>query len=209
MNNNLTICEENCDFTSYNNVLEKATCSCKVKTNSSTKIGDIIIDKDKLFKSFTDIKNILNVKILRCYKLIFKIEAYKYNYANIVMLIIILLFIVTFIIFCCKGYSILIKIINIIEFLKLNPKIKKKFLKKQSKKENKKKNKSSSKRKSRNPNIIELNENKNISNPIKKNKKQREISFCNILNSKHKTRNKNSDKNKDEIEENTKSNFFY
>ena len=44
-------------------------------------------------------------------------------------------------------------------------------IQKQSKKENKKKNKSSSKRKSRNPNIIELNENKNISNPIKKNKK--------------------------------------
>ena len=184
LNNNLTICEENCDFTSYNNVLEKATCSCKVKTNSSTKIGDIIIDKDRLFKSFTDIKNILNVKILRCYKLIFKSEAYKYNYANIVMLIIILLFIVTFIIFCFKGYSILIKIINIIEFLKLNPKIKKKFLKKQRKKEN-----------------------KNISNPIKKKKTQRAISFIsNIRNSKHKSRNKNYDKNKDEIKENEKQN---
>ena len=52
VNNNLTVCEEDCDFTGYNYTTGKAICSCKVKVNSTTKIGDIIIDRDKLFKSF-------------------------------------------------------------------------------------------------------------------------------------------------------------
>ena len=40
---NLTVCEEDCDFTDYNNTIEKATCSCKVKMNS-TSVSESKID---------------------------------------------------------------------------------------------------------------------------------------------------------------------
>ena len=135
VDNNLSVCEEDCDFNEYN--MGKAVCSCKVKTNSTTKIGDIVIDKEKLYKNFINFKNIANINVLKCYKLIFKIEAYKSNYANIVLIVIILLFIITFIIFCVKDYPGLINILNMIEFFKLNENLVKKFKERQKREENK------------------------------------------------------------------------
>ena len=81
VNNNLNVCEEDCDFVEYN--MGKAVCSCKVKTNSAMKVSDMAIDKDKLFNNFVNFKNIANIQILKCYKLIFKLEAFKNNFGNI------------------------------------------------------------------------------------------------------------------------------
>ena len=125
--NNLTVCEEDCDFSEYDYSYGKAICSCKVKTNSTVKVMGIDINKDKLYESFTNIKNIANINVLKCYKLIFKLDAYKNNYANLVLLFIILLFFVCLFIFYFKGYNDLIKIINMITYFKLNPDIVKKL----------------------------------------------------------------------------------
>ena len=212
INNNLAVCEEDCDFISYDNVLGKAQCSCKVKTTSNTKVGDIKIDKDKLLKGFTDFKNIGNIKVLKCYKAIFKLDAFKYNYANIIFLVIILFFIFVLIYFCHKDYPYLKKIINVIEYFKLNPKDEKEFLNKQKNEErnrkkkgkikntnNNNKNKKTSKRKN---NIIE--DDKNKSNPIKKVKKKQTILnhfAINNINSgqKIKTKKIKDNKNNDDI----------
>ena len=136
VNKNLTVCEEDCDFIDYNYTIEKATCSCKVKMNSNIKIAGIEINKDKLFNSFTNFKNIANIHVLKCYELIFKLDAYKYNYANILLPCIILLLIICFIIFYCKDYSYLMKIMNNITYLKLNPKLEKKLEKRNMKENN-------------------------------------------------------------------------
>ena len=117
VNNNLTLCEENCDFTDYDYSLEKAVCSCKVKTNSTFKIGDVVIDTNKLYDSFTNIKNIANLNVLKCYKLMFKLEAYKSNYANLILIFIIFLFLLSLIIFFCKDYFDLLRILHMIVFL--------------------------------------------------------------------------------------------
>ena len=104
VNNNLTVCEEDCDFITYNETNGKAICSCKVKVDSSTKIGDMVVDKDKLLNSFTNFKNIANVKVLKCVKKIFKSNAFKNNYGNLNMIIMILIFFISLIIFLCKDY---------------------------------------------------------------------------------------------------------
>ena len=70
INNNLTVCKEDCNFNGYNYTTGKAICSCNVQTNPTIKIGDIIFDKNKLYDSFTNIKNIMNLNVLKCYKLI-------------------------------------------------------------------------------------------------------------------------------------------
>ena len=137
VNNNLTLCEENCDFTDYDYSLEKAVCSCKVKTNSTFKIGDVVIDTNKLYDSFTNIKNIANLNVLKCYKLMFKLEAYKSNYANLILIFIIFLFLLSLIIFFCKDYFDLLRILHMIVFFKLNPKLVKKFLERLKKEQNK------------------------------------------------------------------------
>ena len=165
VNNNLTLCEENCDFVDYDYSCGKAVCSCKVKTNSTFKIGDVVIDKEKLFDSFTDIKNIANINILKCYKLIFKLEAYKSNYANLVLIFIILLFFVSLILFFCKDYFELLKIIQMIILFKLNPQLVKKFLERIKREENEK-SKIIKKIKQKNVNINIMNQKKiEIKNP--------------------------------------------
>ena len=128
VNNNLTVCEEDCDFNGYNYTTRKAICSCSVKMNSTTKIGDIVFEKNKLFDSFTNFKNIANVNVLKCYKLIFKLEAFKYNYGNLILLVIIIFLFVSFFIFYFKENYDLEKILNIIVFFKLNLHLVKKFL---------------------------------------------------------------------------------
>ena len=98
---------------------------------------------------------------------------------------------------------------NVIEFFKLNPKLKKKFIKKQKgediKEKKKKKDKLNNKRKSRNPNILESNETKNKSTPIKRNKKQKTIVdsfvFRNHLHSNQKVKDENSDNPDEKIME--------
>ena len=70
INNNMGICEEGCEFISYNYETKKAICSCGIKTKIPL-INDIKIDKNTLLDSFTDINNIANIQMLKCYKVVF------------------------------------------------------------------------------------------------------------------------------------------
>ena len=133
VNNNLTLCEEGCNFNGYKD--GKASCSCDVKTNSTAKIGDIVFDKNKLFESFTNFKNLANIKVLKCYKLIFNLNKFKHNYANFILIPIIILFLITFFIFYCHDYYKLKKILDLIVFFKLNFNLVKKFLERKKKEE--------------------------------------------------------------------------
>ena len=121
--NNLTLCEEDCEFIDYDYFYQKAICSCRVKTNSTFKIKGTVINKEKLLTSFTDIKNIMNIKVLKCINLIFTLDAYKKNYANLILIAIILLYFVTLFIFCFKDYPNLKKTIDMIIFFKTNRKL--------------------------------------------------------------------------------------
>ena len=133
--NNLTVCEEDCEFIDYDYLYRRAICSCNVKTNSSFKIRGTVIEKERLLKSFTNINNIANIKVLECIKLIFNLDAYKNNYANLILIGILLLYFITLIIFCFKDYPYLKKIIDMIIFFKLNAKLIKKLLAKKNKTE--------------------------------------------------------------------------
>ena len=54
--NNKTLCEENCDLIDYNYTNEKAKCSCDVKTNINSNY-DYKFNKNEFFKNFINIKN--------------------------------------------------------------------------------------------------------------------------------------------------------
>ena len=55
INNNLSICEENCNFTKYDNNTKKAICSCFTKLNLPL-ISEIKFDKKKLLDNFQNYK---------------------------------------------------------------------------------------------------------------------------------------------------------
>ena len=60
----MSLCEENCKFIEYNYTSKKVKCSCNIKINP-TPIDKIKFDKDLLRKSFIDINNMINFKIMK------------------------------------------------------------------------------------------------------------------------------------------------
>ena len=66
--NNRSLCEEDCNFEGYDKETGKVDCSCAVKFTLPL-VSEIKIDKNKLYK-FMDIKKIANFDVLKCWKLI-------------------------------------------------------------------------------------------------------------------------------------------
>ena len=101
--NNMSLCEEDCDLVEYNYTTEKAKCSCLIKINLPL-IDEIKFDKDKLYKSFTDINNILNIKLIKCAKDVFNKKSLSKNYGFFIYIFIFLLFFICLLLFYFKYY---------------------------------------------------------------------------------------------------------
>ena len=113
IDNNMTLCEENCEFIDYNNINKKVKCSCDVKIKFPL-VEEIRFDKNKLYKSFTDIKNIINIKIIKCYKNVFKKESLIRNYGFFIFISIFVLYFICLFLFYFKYYYNIINIIKVI-----------------------------------------------------------------------------------------------
>ena len=103
LNNNMTLCENNCNYASYNRILKKVECICDVKY-SIKNLYEIKIDKDKLKSNF-NFKNLINIKVLKCYKKLFTKNGLLHNVGSYILLSIIILYIVSMIYLILKDYS--------------------------------------------------------------------------------------------------------
>ena len=112
---NMTVCQEECEFSKYDSALLNVECSCKAKESSSS-LMSIKINKDKLFENFKDIKNILNFNFLLCYKLLFQKDGIINNIGCYIILAIILFYIITIFVFYINDFSLLKKKIKILCF---------------------------------------------------------------------------------------------
>ena len=121
INDNMTLCNENCKFIEYDYNNKKAICSCEIKINLPL-IDEIKFDKDLLKNSFIDIDNIANIKILKCYKDIFNKKSIKNNIGFFIIFFIVLLFFLTFFIFIFKSKDDIYNEINDIFLAKKNKK---------------------------------------------------------------------------------------
>ena len=179
------ICQDDCNFASYNSKNKKAKCECSVKDSNSS-FADMIINKTKLFENLKDIKNIVNLNILLCYnELISFISFIRIikNISSLIIISIIIFHIISIIIFYISQLNKIIKNIKDIIFgitnihlIKKGSKIKKvkpKLVVRQVKpqkeiiKLNAKQNKSKKIRNKRINNNIFLYKNKYINNNIK------------------------------------------
>ena len=95
---NKTVCQEDCEFSYYDEINQKANCSCKVKESSSS-FENMNFDKNKLYENFINIKNIINIKIMRCYNVLFSIKGIKNNLAFFIIIPIIIFHLINIIIF--------------------------------------------------------------------------------------------------------------
>ena len=111
INNNMSLCEKNCEYNGYDIYTKKALCQCKTKKNMNL-LSKISFDKDKLLKNFKDIKEKINIYTMKCINLVFSKEGLINNIGSYILLSIILINIILVIIFRIKGYIIIINQIN-------------------------------------------------------------------------------------------------
>ena len=102
--NNMTVCEENCEFTRYNETQQKVTCSCFVKVKLPL-LSEIKIDKNLLMSNFKDFKNIANIKMLKCLHLFLDKKNIFKNYANYLFVLLFIISFITVFIFSCCSYQ--------------------------------------------------------------------------------------------------------
>ena len=212
VNGNKTICQEDCDFSEYDTALQKAKCSCEIKQSSSS-IVDMNLNKTKLFENFKDIKNLVNINILKCYKTLLNKIVILHNIGFYILVIILLFHIICTFIFYMKQLSLIKEKINDLIFAIKNLNILKDSEKKQKNKntenkevKNKKTNKNENtrhkkkdKKKKNKGNLIQKNITHNIdfnNNKININKRKQnniiaEMDFSNInMNSKQEEQTK-------------------
>jgi hypothetical protein len=168
----MSLCESNCQYTNYNSTNKKVLCQCNYK-NVINSITDIDGNKDKLLNTFKDLKNAINLEVLKCYKKFFSKEGIIKNLANYILLLIILIHIISLLAFIAKGYK---SIYNIVHELK------KKY----------KHNSGDESKKNKKCDIIR-NKNNNHKNTTKDNN-QNKIKIFNIKQRKSKINIKKSDK---------------
>ena len=111
IDNNMTLCEENCELINYNYNYKKVKCSCEIKIKLPY-FDDIHFDKNELLKKFIDINNIGNLKIIKCIKNIFSKDFFYNNYGFYIFASIYCLFFICLFSFYFKFYHILIRQIN-------------------------------------------------------------------------------------------------
>ena len=96
--NNNIICQEDCDFTAYNSELKKAKCECYTK-ESNLSFVDMVINKTKLFENLKNIKNLINLNILICYKKLLSFTSYIHNVGSLIIISILIFHIISIFVF--------------------------------------------------------------------------------------------------------------
>ena len=110
-NSNISVCEENCYFSAYDDIAKKAICSCAVKLELPL-VSEIQVDKEQMFSNFMNIKNIANIKMLECSNLLFEKKYLLKNTANIMLVILFTLSIIAVFSFSCCNIVNIKKYIN-------------------------------------------------------------------------------------------------
>ena len=115
ISNNLSLCESDCRYINYLYSLKKAVCKCSIKNNISN-VNEIYEDEEK-FKKMFNMKNLINLEIMKCYKKLLTKEGIINNIGSYIILSIIFLYIIGLIYFVCIGYtSIINKIKKVINY---------------------------------------------------------------------------------------------
>ena len=92
---NISLCQEGCAFQSYDTTNKKAKCQCPLEESeiNNIKMSNLQFKKNKMVKDFYNVIDNSNFKVMKCYKLAFKLKEFAENIGRIIMIIIIILFI--------------------------------------------------------------------------------------------------------------------
>ena len=93
---NISLCQKGCTYSKYDYIKEKVQCECMVKDEVKLPVE---FDESSFLLKFIDVENFSNIKLLKCYKLVFSKEGQTYNLGSYIFLSIILVLIVLYIIY--------------------------------------------------------------------------------------------------------------
>ena len=121
--NSMYICQDGCNFSSYNTTTQQAECNCIVNNDdiNKTNIEEIIFDRMEIIRAFRNVLINSNFRVLRCYKLLFDFSKIIKNYGFIIMIVILICHLILTIIYFIKGKRKIIELIN--SFINLKFKI--------------------------------------------------------------------------------------
>ena len=172
---NISLCQEGCNFQSYNIETKKAECDCYSQKNdlSIKDLSDIKFDKNQMIDDFYQTIQNSNFRVLKCYKLVFNIKIFIKNIGSIGMSVLLALFNILIIIHLTLDSKKINFFIQII--------IKNKYLGNENKNSNNSKKQMKSYRKDKKKG----NKKNDLENGVKKkekNKKKRKKGFSGIYN---------------------------
>ena len=106
--NNMSLCENNCNFTEYDKETKKSICMCEIKSKIYS-ISEIIHSKENVLENFNNDNSPskTNVNIMKCYNALFSKYGLLKNIGNYILLFIIIVFAISSVIFYKMGYNIL------------------------------------------------------------------------------------------------------
>ena len=129
VDNNLSLCENNCNYTGYIKEDKQSSCNCVIK-NKMDLISEIIENPNKLSNNFASDESSSssgssNIVSIKCTKALFSKKGLKNNISSYILLIFIGQFLLSIILFMKCGYPLLVNNIN--EIINEKEKIQKEF----------------------------------------------------------------------------------
>ena len=124
---NMSLCESKCLFKGYNSSTSRAICDCNIKNDMTFSQDDI--NKGSLVTQIQSDKSSSNLGVTQCVNVFSSGEQIKSNGGFISLLLILIVFILVFIIFCVKGKSMLEAKIDEVIYKKFNKSEKKEKIK--------------------------------------------------------------------------------
>ena len=79
---NMSLCEDGCDYDGYNKTTKKTKCICPIKTERNF----FEIDQNKLLNKFKNYKDVINIMIIKCYQLVFSSKGLKTNIGSYILI---------------------------------------------------------------------------------------------------------------------------
>ena len=92
---NKSLCQEGCNFESYDIENKKAKCNCKIEKKEKETIVNLFeieFDKNKMLDEFYETLENSNFRVLKCYKLVFNIKIFITNIGSIILLVLLIIY---------------------------------------------------------------------------------------------------------------------
>ena len=104
INNNMSLCEKNCEYNGYDKMKKKVLCECGIKSTFNYYLDLHNIDSSLLLNKFKDIKNEINLFVLLCFETLFTKNGLSGNIGSYILFSIILYFIISINFFVFFGF---------------------------------------------------------------------------------------------------------